>query len=46
MSNKYENGKIYQLVCNITGKKYIGSTVLSLSSRLSTHIFKDGCSSK
>ena len=33
----YANGKIYKIVCNITGKIYIGSTTLSLSQRLVQH---------
>lgn len=33
----YENGKIYRIVCNVSGKQYIGSTTQSLSKRLSSH---------
>jgi hypothetical protein len=34
----YSNGKIYKIVCNITGKCYIGSTCCpKLSQRLSQH---------
>lgn len=33
----YQNGKIYRIVCNVTGKQYIGSTVSTLSTRLSQH---------
>jgi len=33
----YENGKIYRIVCNKTGKQYIGGTTTSLSARLSQH---------
>lgn len=33
----YENGKIYRIVCNKTGKQYIGATTISLSARLSQH---------
>jgi hypothetical protein len=33
----YHNGKIYRIVCNKTGKQYIGSTVSSLNTRLSQH---------
>lgn len=37
MSN-YNNGKVYEIVCNKTGKKYIGSTCKELlSQRLSNH---------
>jgi len=41
---KYENGKIYRIICNQTGLQYIGSTTISLSARLSQHkkILKDG----
>ena len=34
---EYKNGKIYQIVCNITGETYIGSTVRSLEERLQGH---------
>ena len=33
----YQNSKIYRIVCNITGKQYIGSTRQSLSKRLAKH---------
>ena len=33
----YQNAKIYRIVCNVTGKQYIGSTVSNLSTRLSQH---------
>lgn len=33
----YKTGKIYRIVCNITGEQYIGSTVLPLSRRLAHH---------
>lgn len=33
----YENGKIYRIVCNKSGKQYIGATTISLSARLSQH---------
>jgi hypothetical protein len=33
----YLNSKIYRLVCNKTGRTYIGSTTISLASRLSHH---------
>jgi hypothetical protein len=33
----YKNGKIYKIVCNRTGKVYIGSTCKSLSGRLAGH---------
>ena len=34
---EYKNGKIYQIVCNITGEVYIGSTCCSLEERLRLH---------
>jgi len=33
----YQNAKIYRIVCNQTGKQYIGSTTISLAARLSQH---------
>jgi len=33
----YENGKIYRIICNETGKQYIGATTIPLSARLSQH---------
>jgi hypothetical protein len=33
----YENGKIYRIICNVTGKQYIGATTTTLSARLSQH---------
>lgn len=35
--NKYENGKIYRIVCNITNKNYYGSTTQPLHKRLYQH---------
>jgi predicted GIY-YIG superfamily endonuclease len=36
----YENAKIYKIVCNITGKVYIGSTTKRhLSGRLTQHVY-------
>ena len=40
----YQDGKIYEIVCNITGNRYIGSTVQTLDHRLSQHK-KSNCSS-
>lgn len=39
----YGNGKIYRIVCNQSGKQYIGATTIPLSSRLSQHkkVFRD-----
>mgnify|MGYP003650882274 CR=1 FL=1 len=39
--NKYQNGKIYKIVCNITNDVYIGSTVRTLEKRLISH--KSSC---
>jgi len=33
----YKNGKVYEIVCNITGERYIGSTTQALSKRLAEH---------
>ena len=37
LNNKYQNGKIYKIVCNISGKIYVGSTIKPLEIRLSGH---------
>lgn len=38
MNDRYKNGKIYKIVCNVTGKIYIGSTCLpTLAKRLAYH---------
>ena len=42
----YKNGKIYKIVCNITGEVYIGSCITTLAKRLSSHKHKKDCSSK
>jgi len=39
-NNKYQQGKIYKIVCNITGEIYIGSTIDTLEKRLSNHKVK------
>ena len=36
-NEKYANGKIYRISCNITGLCYVGSTCETLSHRLSKH---------
>jgi hypothetical protein len=42
----YANGKIYKIVCNITGEVYIGSTTQPLAKRLAVHKYKgQKCSS-
>ena len=37
VDERYKNGKIYQIVCNITNEVYIGSTKAYLSERMSKH---------
>ena len=34
----YANGKVYKIVCNITGDVYYGSTTQALSKRLGKHV--------
>ena len=46
MDNKYKNGKIYKLVCDATPIVYYGSTIRTLSERLSHHKKFSDCSSK
>lgn len=36
----YQHGKIYRLVCNVTGLQYISSTTQPLSRRLAEHVSK------
>ena len=39
MPTSYQNGKIYQIVCNVTGEIYIGSTCQpTIEKRLAKHI--------
>jgi hypothetical protein len=33
----YQNGKIYRIICNVTGEDYISSTTLPLCQRLAQH---------
>jgi hypothetical protein len=33
----YKNGKVYKIVCNVTGMIYVGSTTQSLSMRMTGH---------
>ena len=43
----YSKGKIYHIVCNITGETYYGSTVQKISTRMGGHRNKDNkCLSK
>ena len=44
--NKYQQGKIYKLVCNITNEIYIGSTIDTLNSRLNNHKQRKSCVSR
>ena len=46
IDERYETGKIYQIVCNVTGEVYIGSTRQDLQYRLNKHINDGTCSSK
>ena len=34
---RYQRGKIYKIVCNITGIRYYGSTIKTLNARLNKH---------
>ena len=45
MDNKYQNGKIYKLVCDNTPIVYYGSTISSLEHRLNEHRRSNCCSS-
>lgn len=38
--NKYNNGKIYNIVCRKSNDRYIGSTIYELNTRLSGHKHK------
>lgn len=48
MPINYRNGKIYEIVCRITGEKYVGSTTQPLSKRLTEHrsLKRNKCISK
>tara|TARA_R110000803_G_scaffold35530_2_gene76805 strand:- start:216 stop:668 length:453 start_codon:yes stop_codon:yes gene_type:complete len=47
MINKYHSGKIYKILCNLTGEVYVGATVMSLKTRLNIHKSKyNVCKSK
>jgi len=35
--SKFQNGKIYKIVCNITNEVYFGSTILTLNQRETLH---------
>jgi len=36
-NNPYHHSKIYKIICNDTGKQYIGSTILPIEKRLKKH---------
>jgi hypothetical protein len=44
--NKFQEGKIYKIICDDFDKIYIGSTVQKLSQRLASHKAKQCCYSK
>ena len=46
MDNKYQNGKIYKLVCDKSPLVYYGSTIKPLSRRLTHHKVSKCCSSR
>ena len=46
MDSRYKNGKIYKLVCDATPIVYYGSTIISLSNRLSNHKSNKDCCSR
>ena len=41
--NKYQNSKIYKIVCNITNEIYVGSTYQQLEDRLRGHVHDAKC---
>ena len=43
---RYQQGKIYKIVCNITNEIYIGSTIKSLNDRLCVHRLDKECVSR
>ena len=46
-NNKYQEGKIYKIVCNITNEIYYGSTIQKyLGDRLASHKFNMNCISR
>ncbi len=46
MEEGYEYGKIYKIVCNISGEVYIGSTKNTLEDRLRKHNYLKDCVSR
>jgi hypothetical protein len=45
-NNKYENGKIYEIISDNTDMVYIGSCIVTLKQRMIDHKYKKKCSSK
>ena len=45
-NNKYQEGKIYKIVCNITNEIYYGSTIQTLEKRLISHKTRKSCVSR
>ena len=43
---RYQEGKIYKIVCNITNEVYYGSTIKTLNQRLSIHKNRANCVSR
>jgi len=37
IDEKYQNGKIYKIICNLTGETYYGSTTQELNNRMNQH---------
>jgi len=46
IDERYVNGKIYKIVCNLTGEVYYGSTIQKLNYRISGHKCSLGCESR
>ena len=43
IDERYVNGKIYKIVCNLTGEVYYGSTIESLKTRITKHRYDKKC---
>jgi len=46
IDERYVNGKIYKIVCNLTGEVYYGSTIQKLNDRMNKHRYNKNCESK
>jgi len=46
IDERYQNGKIYKIVCNETGEIYYGSTIDKLNKRICDHKSHQNCVSK